>query len=140
MLALSVTIPLSAQQENLAPEHAARMAQSQKLFKSTVRHALTAHCLKCHGGEKVEGEFNLTSRKSFLLGGASGESVEIGKAEDSYLADMLYHRTEPAMPQNSGKLSDTLIVSILEWVNLGAAYDDHLSMLMNQRMPDSPSN
>lgn len=123
MLALSVTIPLSAQQENLAPEHAARMAQSQKLFKSTVRHALTAHCLKCHGGEKVEGEFNLTSRKSFLLGGASGESVEIGKAEDSYLADMLYHRTEPAMPQNSGKLSDTLIVSILEWVNLGAAYD-----------------
>ena len=29
---LSVTIPLSAQQENLAPEHAARMAQSQKLL------------------------------------------------------------------------------------------------------------
>ena len=134
MLALSVTIPLSAQQENLAPEHAARMAQSQKLFKSTVRHALTAHCLKCHGGEKVEGEFNLTSRKSFLLG-ASGESVEIGKAEDSYLADMLYHRTEPAMPQNSGKLSDTLIVSILEWVNLAQPTIDHLSMLTNQRMP-----
>ena len=48
--------------------------------------------------------------------------MEIRKVEDSYLADMLYHRTEPAMPQNSGKLSDTLIVSILEWVNLGA-YD-----------------
>ena len=31
MLALSVTIPLSAQQENLAPEHAARMAQSAGL-------------------------------------------------------------------------------------------------------------
>lgn len=138
LLALALLVPLAprmsvqAQQQNqetpekqekLDPAHAARMARSQKLFKSTVRHALTAHCLNCHGGEKTEGEFSLATRKTFLLGGASGETVEFGKARQSYLADMLYHRTEPAMPQNSGKLSDTLIESILEWADLGAAYD-----------------
>ena len=129
LLALALLVPLAprmsvqAQQQNqetpekqekLDPAHAARMARSQKLFKSTVRHALTAHCLNCHGGEKTEGEFSLATRKTFLLGGASGETVEFGKSRQSYLADMLYHRTEPAMPQNSGKLSDTLIESILE--------------------------
>ncbi len=113
-------------QDPVDPAHAARMAKSQKLFKSTVRHALTAHCLKCHGGEKTEGEFDVTTRKLFLQGGASGETVEPGKAHESYLADMLHHRTEPAMPQNSGKLSDKLIASILDWADLGAAYDSPL--------------
>ncbi|MBA61488.1 MAG: hypothetical protein CMJ76_03895 [Planctomycetaceae bacterium] len=112
-----------AEQKPVDPAHAARMAKSQKLFKSTVRHALTAHCLKCHGGDETEGDFNLTTRESFLRGGISGETVEIGKAHESYLADMLHHRVEPVMPQNSGKLSEALITSILEWADLGAAYD-----------------
>ena len=111
------------EQNPVDPAHAARMAQSQKLFKSTVRHALTAHCLKCHGGKKTEGEFDLTTREAFLRGGVSGEAIETGKAHESYLADMLHHRVEPSMPQNSGKLSKALIESILEWANLGAAYD-----------------
>ncbi len=111
------------EQKPVDPAHAARMAKSQKLFKATVRHALTAHCLKCHGGDKTEGEFNLTTREAFLKGGASGETIKIGKAHESFLADMLHHRVEPAMPQNSGKLSEALIASILDWADLGAAYD-----------------
>jgi len=111
------------EQKPVDPAHAARMAKSQKLFKATVRHALTAHCLKCHGGDKTEGEFNLTTREAFLKGGASGETVKIGKAHESFLADMLHHRVEPGMPQNSGKLSEALIASILDWADLGAAYD-----------------
>ena len=117
-------IPLHGQPpEKTDPAHAARMAKSLHLFKSTVRQALTSHCVKCHGGEKTEGEFNITTRKLFLLGGASGETFEMGKAQESYLADMLYHRAEPAMPMNSGKLSDTLITSILKWIDLGVAFD-----------------
>ena len=117
-------VPLHGQPpEKTDPAHAARMAKSLHLFKSTVRQALTSHCVKCHGGEKTEGEFNITTRKLFLLGGASGETFEMGKAQESYLADMLYHRSEPAMPMNSGKLSDTLITSILKWIDLGVAFD-----------------
>ena len=112
-----------AEQKPVDPAHAARMAKSQTLFKATVRHALTAHCLKCHGGDKTEGEFNLATREAFLKGGASGETIKIGKAHESFLADMLHHRVEPAMPQNSGKLSEALIASILDWADLGAAYD-----------------
>ncbi|MBT6725032.1 MAG: DUF1549 domain-containing protein, partial [Planctomycetaceae bacterium] len=121
---LQTTIRGQQTEENpVDPTHAARMAKSQKLFKSTVRHAFTAHCLKCHGGSKTEGEFDLTTREAFLRGGVSGEAVEAGTAHESYLADMLHHRVEPSMPQNSGKLSKVLIESILEWANLGAAYD-----------------
>jgi cytochrome c553 len=109
--------------EQTDPAHAARMAKSLHLFKSSVRQALTSHCVKCHGGKKTEGEFNITTRKLFLLGGASGDSFTVGKAQESYLADMLYHRVEPAMPMNSGKLSDTLVTSILKWIDLGAAFD-----------------
>ena len=98
------------------PTHAARMAKSQKLFKSTVRHAFTAHCLKCHGGSKTEGEFDLTTREAFLRGGVSGEAVEAGKAHESYLADMLHHRVEPSMPQNSGKLSKVLTDATVHFV------------------------
>lgn len=124
LLLVATASPIMAQpQDNLDPAHAARMAKSLHLFKSTVRQALTSHCVKCHGGEKTEAEFNITTRKLFLLGGASGETFIIGKAEESYLADMLYHRVEPAMPMNSGKLSGTLISSILKWIDLGAAFD-----------------
>ncbi|MEC9095879.1 MAG: PSD1 and planctomycete cytochrome C domain-containing protein, partial [Planctomycetota bacterium] len=123
LLLPSISFGQQTKQNPVDPAHAARMAKSQNLFKSTVRHALTAHCLKCHGGDKTEGDFNLTTREFFLQGGTSGETVEIGKAKESYLADMLHHRVEPGMPQNSGKLSEALITAILEWADLGAAYD-----------------
>ena len=121
---MAIASPVLAQpQDKLDPAHAARMAKSLHLFKSTIRQALTSHCVKCHGGEKTEGEFNITTRKLFLLGGASGETFEVGKAQESYLADLLYHRAEPAMPMKSGKLSDTLVTAILKWIDLGAAFD-----------------
>ncbi len=123
LLLHSFCLGQQAEQQPVDPAHAARMAKSQKLFKATVRHALTAHCLKCHGGDKTEGEFSLATRASFLKGGASGETIKIGHAHESFLADMLHHRVEPAMPQNSGKLSEALIASILDWADLGAAYD-----------------
>ena len=124
VLCIISLVPLHGQPpEQTDPAHAARMAKSLHLFKSSVRQALTSHCVKCHGGKKTEGEFNITTRKLFLLGGASGDSFTVGKAQESYLADMLYHRVEPAMPMNSGKLSDTLVTSILKWIDLGAAFD-----------------
>jgi len=124
VLCIISLVPLYGQPpEQTDPAHAARMAKSLHLFKSSVRQALTSHCVKCHGGKKTEGEFNITTRKLFLLGGASGDSFTVGKAQESYLADMLYHRVEPAMPMNSGKLSDTLVTSILKWIDLGAAFD-----------------
>jgi len=123
LLLHSFCLGQQGEQKPVDPAHAARMAKSQKLFKATVRHALTAHCLKCHGGDKTEGEFNLATRESFFKGGASGETIKIGNAHESFLADMLHHRVEPAMPQNSGKLSESLIASILDWADLGAAYD-----------------
>ncbi|MEO1842236.1 MAG: DUF1549 domain-containing protein, partial [Pseudomonadota bacterium] len=124
VLCIISLVPLHGQPpEQTDPAHAARMAKSLHLFKSSVRQALTSHCVKCHGGKKTEGEFNITTRKLFLLGGASGDSFTVGKAQESYLADMLYHRVEPAMPMNSGKLSGTLVSSILKWIDLGAAFD-----------------
>ena len=69
VLCIISLVPLHGQPpEQTDPAHAARMAKSLHLFKSSVRQALTSHCVKCHGGKKTEGEFNITTRKLFLLG------------------------------------------------------------------------
>ena len=105
------------------PAHAEKMAKSLKLFKTTVRQVLVSHCLQCHGGEKTESDFSVATRKEFLAGGVTELKTEIGKANESYFADLLYHREEPAMPKNSSKLNDKILGTIMTWIDLGAAYD-----------------
>ena len=45
---------LRAQQKDLDPDHAAKMAKGLDLFKSKVKPLLEGKCLRCHGGETVE--------------------------------------------------------------------------------------
>src|SRR3954454_8656160 len=67
--------PLTAQTKDSPkddPEHAAKMAKGTELFKSHVRGLLQSKCLKCHSGEKVEGEFDMGARESLIKGGGRG--------------------------------------------------------------------
>ena len=61
------------------------MAQSLELFKTEVRTLLGEHCVKCHGGEKTKGEFDLTTREGLLKGGEQGPAIVVGKPEESLL-------------------------------------------------------
>lgn len=119
--------PTLAQQKNLDADHATKMAAGLDLFKKEVKPILVGRCLKCHGGEDIEGEFDLSNRKAFLAGGSSGEEIKIGQAESSLLYKMIAHETEPTMPEDGAKLDQRHIDAIAKWINLGAPYDKPLS-------------
>ncbi|HJZ54273.1 MAG TPA: DUF1549 domain-containing protein, partial [Gemmataceae bacterium] len=107
----------------LDPEHAAKMAKGAELFKTTVRGILQAKCVKCHTGERVEGEFDMTTRESLLKGGASGPAVVPGDHNKSLLYQLVSHQKQPHMPHERPKLPDAEIARIAEWIDLGAPYD-----------------
>jgi cytochrome c553 len=111
----------------LDPAHAEKMEASAKLFEAQIRPLLTAKCVQCHGGEKTESEFDMTTREHLLHGGVySGEVVVPGDVEHSFLLKTITHAEDPQMPEDGEKLKAEEIASITEWIRLGAAYDKPL--------------
>ena len=82
--------------------------------------------MKCHGGDKIRGDLDLTTRAGLLKGGEEGPSVIPGKAGESFLMTVLRHEEEPLMPAKADKLSPDALKKIADWINLGAPYDQPL--------------
>ncbi len=61
------------------------MAKGTELFKTSVRGILQAKCVKCHSGERIEGEFDMGTRESLLKGGGRGAAVVPGDHKKSLL-------------------------------------------------------
>ena len=110
----------------VSEKHAAQMAKGLALFKSDVRMLLKQHCVKCHGGDKIRGDLDLTTRAGLLKGGEEGPSIIPGKADESFLMTVLRHEEEPFMPAKADKLSPDALKKIADWINLGAPYDQPL--------------
>lgn len=125
LLALLIVVPVASAQE-LAADHAARMAKGLALFKSTIRPILEERCLKCHGGKSVESEFDLGDRDGLLKGGIHGKAIEPGKSGSSRLLKLVRHQQDPHMPKGGAKLADEQIAKLAEWIDLGAPYDQPL--------------
>src|SRR5579862_2521391 len=107
----------------LPADHAEKMAKGTELFSKHVRAILIDNCLKCHGGNKTQKGFDVSSRESFLKGGDNGPVVEIGNSKDSRLLELVRHREKPYMPSKEDKLADDKIARLAEWIDLGAPYD-----------------
>ena len=119
--------PTAPAADKLDPDHAAKMAKGQELFKQHVRPILVKRCLSCHGGkEEIEAGFSLVDRPGLLRGGDSGPAIIPGNAKDSLLYKLITHAKEPYMPQQSRKLTDEQIAHIAAWIDLGAPYDSPL--------------
>ncbi len=127
LLALALFVNSSWAAEKDA-EHAAKMTKGLKLFKAEVRGVLVGRCVKCHGGEETEGEFDLATRAALLTGGAEGKAVELGNGKASRLYKLIAHQAEPSMPEDGAKLDDCIIASIANWIDLGAPYDRPLAV------------
>ncbi|MBM83639.1 MAG: hypothetical protein CMJ78_24030, partial [Planctomycetaceae bacterium] len=110
----------------LDPQHAQKMAKGLELFKKQVRAILKKRCLKCHGGGDIQSEFDLSTRKDLLKGGAEGVAFTLGKAKGSRLMDLVEHREQPFMPYNEEQLTQKEITAISTWIDLGAPYDEPL--------------
>ena len=120
---LALPVALSAADPT---DHAERMKAGTALFKQTVRSALKAKCLNCHGGEKVRSGFNIATRELLLEGGDSGRVVDLETPSASLILKLLRHQEEPHMPPKGGKLDSELVNAIERWISLGAPFDKHL--------------
>ena len=112
--------------EVVDPAHAKQRAEGLELFKKEVKQILVGRCVKCHGGEKTEGKFDLTTREGLLKGGETGIVAEAGKSKASLLVKLIKQEEEPHMPADGAKLSDLHIAAIAKWIDLGAPYDKPL--------------
>ncbi len=96
------------------------------LFTQHVRGILETNCVKCHGGEKTKGEFDLTTRQGLLHPGEEGVNVVPGDAKNSKLYKLISFSEDPHMPSKSPKLAEEEIAWIASWIDAGAPYDKPL--------------
>ena len=112
--------------QSAADDHVDRMKKGTALFQSRIGPALTRHCLRCHGDEKVRGDLDLSSRKLLLTGGESGPAVNLEHPAGSRLLQLIRHAEKPHMPAKKPKLPDALVAEFARWIELGAPYDKPL--------------
>ncbi len=110
----------------LPADHAERMAKGLVMFEKDVAGLLKQHCVKCHGGEKTRGDFDLATREGLLKGGESGPAVVPFQADESLIYKVISHAEEPTMPAEADKLPDDVINKIKTWIDHGAPYDKPL--------------
>src|ERR1700688_3183566 len=99
-IGLLFTISVTAGQTKKAPDpvgadHAEKMARGLDVFKKYVKPLFEAKCLRCHGGQEVESDFDLSDREALLKGGQIGNSVVPGKSKESQLVKLITHAKEP---------------------------------------------
>lgn len=119
-----IFVPLAAHaQQAVPPDHAERMRKGLEMFRKDVAGILKEHCLKCHGGEKTKGDFDLVTREGLLKGGAEGHAIKPFSAAESVMLKMMRHEEEPHMPDKKPKLPDDVIAKVATWIDHGAPYD-----------------
>jgi len=130
------TAGLATSQAQFPSDHAAKMKAGTALFSSSIRPAIEANCLECHGGDKIRGGFDLATRASLLAGGDSGAAVDLANPAKSLLILLSSHQEEPAMPPKKQPLPEALLADLTRWIELGAPYDQPLA----ERAPDAPTS
>lgn len=88
-------------------------------FEKEVRPILDKRCVRCHGGEKVEGELNFATRELMLKGGVSGDVIDWeNHLKSLFLVAINYTDFEYEMPP-TGKLPQKEIETLTKWVASG---------------------
>lgn len=92
-------------------------------YLDVVRPALRNRCMTCHGGERREGDLDLTTYDAMMRGGETGRVILPGNAERS---ELHYRVTLPPddeafMPTDGNTPLTTTEVAILRWwIDAGA--------------------
>jgi len=89
------------------------------VYEDRIRPLLASKCLTCHAESKAGG-LRLDGRAAMLAGGKSGPAIVPGRPEESLLVQVVEHtHTKLKMPP-AGKLADSEIRAIRDWVQNGA--------------------
>ena len=127
LIGVIATLSLCQLQAEVAKDHAEKMARGLKLFRTGVGQGLKQHCVRCHGGDKIRGDFDLTTRQGLIKGGSEGVTVIPGNSKSSRLMKFISHAEKPFMPMKQEKLPLNLIQKIATWIDNGAPYDQPLA-------------
>ncbi|MEX2261838.1 MAG: PSD1 and planctomycete cytochrome C domain-containing protein [Bryobacteraceae bacterium] len=95
-------------------------AQDLDFFEARVRPVLAKNCYACHGSDKQFAALRVDSREALLTGGKRGPAIVAGKPEASLLLKAVRH-DGLRMPMG-GKLKDSEIAAIEEWIRKGAPW------------------
>jgi len=94
-------------------------------FAADVLPILSRKCLRCHAGDKPEGNLSLADRAAVLRGGDSGPALVPNDAARSLLlARVTAADRDDAMPPEGERLSDTEIATLRTWIDRGAVWKD----------------
>src|SRR4051812_18148884 len=85
--------------------------EATKLFVDKVRPLFVESCFKCHGGEKIKGGLDISTRAGLLHPGDEGPAIIPGNAKGSRLYKLITRAEEPYMPAKADKLPDAAIAA-----------------------------
>ena len=113
LFSLVVTLPVQAADEK-------KSVKPKITYDDHVLPILRQRCGSCHNGNDQKGGLVLDSYSSLMLGGGSGDSIELGDADSSYLYMVITHETEPIMPPKQPKMPEKELALIKNWIDQGA--------------------
>lgn len=121
---LSAALALSVLPTEPASAAEAKPAAAPKItYAEHVRPIFREHCFNCHNQNKATNDLALDTYERLRKGGASGEAVQPGDADNSYLWLLVSHASEPRMPPNQDKIPAATLDVLKLWI-LGGALKD----------------
>ena len=104
-------------------DHAGQVANADEYawFEQNVRPLLVKHCYECHSpsaASELKGGLALHNRAGWMAGGDSGAAIVPGEPDQSLLIESVRYESYEMPPR--GKLSDSEIAILEEWVRRGA--------------------
>lgn len=99
-------------------------------FVRDVQPILSENCLRCHGGDKIKGKYDMKTRTLAFAGGREGGGVVPGAPDKSRLfLSMIEKDPEAKMPPPKEKqLTDKQIEIVRKWIAAGAAWPDGVEL------------
>jgi len=99
-------------------------ARADDHFEKKVRPLLHAHCVQCHGPNKVKGGLRLDTAEGFAKGGESGPAFVAGDPDTSRLVRAVRGQGDLQMPPGKKLATDDVAV-LAEWVKRGAVWPSY---------------
>lgn len=95
-------------------------AAGNDFFEKKVRPILVEHCYECHSqsSKPIQGKLLLDSKTGWQRGGESGVTIVPGESNGGTFVAAINYETFEMPP--TGKLSETQIETLTQWVTMGA--------------------
>ena len=120
IISVLCVLPLLALAAPVSPEN-------RSFFEGKVRPLLSMRCFACHSKDaeangKLKAGLKMDSLAGLLKGGDTGSALVPGDLEASAIIEAVHYKNEDMAMPPKGKLSDTEIGILSEWVRRGAPW------------------